>query len=125
MAILQTELSPFNAPNYDVFSPARVRDSLGVVLGAPLDGAQSYTPWIGLSTVRELALKHADKVGLVPAEDLELAREHIEATEDLLAQANERLAELEATQERLAGLVADGYTVVKKVGRPAAKKENA
>jgi hypothetical protein len=125
MAILQQELSPYNAPNYDVFSPARVKDSLGVVLGAPLDGAQSYTPWIGLSTVRELALKHADKVGLVDESLAARLSDEVEALAGQLAEAEARIAELEATQERLAGLAADGYTLVKKVGRLATKKENA
>jgi hypothetical protein len=98
MPFTQT-VSPFNAPNYDVFSPARRQDPRGVVLGAPLDGAQSYVPWIGLSTVRELALQHADKVGLVPVEDFELARERRADSEELLAQATARVAELEAEIE--------------------------
>lgn len=121
MAVFSPELSPYNAPNYDVFSAARVRDPLGVVLGAPLDGAQSYTPWIGLSTIRELALKHADKVGLVDREQLEdVERSAIEYRAEVL-ELRARVEELEAQQDRIAGLVADGFTIVKKQGRPARK----
>lgn len=116
------ELSPFNAPSHDVFAPARRSDALGVVLGTPLDGGQSYVPWIGVSTIRELALKHADKTKLVPVEILEHVREQLLATASQLAEANKRLEELEASQERISGLVKDGYKVQKVMGRPKEAK---
>lgn len=117
-----TKISPFQAPDYDVFSPARRSDPRGVILGAPLDGAKAYVPWIGLSTVRELALKYSS-VGLVPVEDLDAAHEFLENERALLRQANKRIEELEAQQERIAGLALDGFRVQKIMGRP--KKEVA
>lgn len=109
---------PFTAPNFDVFAPARRRDNRGVIIGAPLDGGQSYTPWIGLSTVRELALKHADRVGLVEVERLEDAEEAFRRAQREVKRLNDRVAELEAKQNRIAGLVADGFKVQKVMGRP-------
>jgi len=116
--MLATRISPFMAPDYDVFTPARRSDARGVVLGAPLDGAQAYTPWIGLSTVRELALKHADRVGLVERERLELALDERNDARAQLIQAQNRIAELEAKNERIAGLVSDGFKVQRIQGRP-------
>jgi hypothetical protein len=114
------KVSPYVAPNFDLFSPARRSDPLGVILGAPLDGGQSYTPWIGLSTVREIALKHADKVGLVPVERLDDAEDEIGRWQNAAEQAQARVAELEATQDRIAGLARDGFKVQKVMGRPKA-----
>lgn len=124
MASFTTEVSPFTAPNYDLFSPARRADARGVVLGAPLDGAQSYTPWIGLTTVRELALQHADKVGLVTAESLRDLQHQLAVAQNHAESLRARLVELEAAQERIAGLASAGFQVVKKQGRPT-KKENS
>jgi len=118
MANFTATVSPFVAPDYDLFSPARRSDPRGLVQGAPLDGAQSYVPWIGLSTVRELALQYADKVGLVERERLEEAELEISRWQLDAEHAEARVAVLEATQERIAGLSRDGYTVVKKQGRP-------
>lgn len=112
------KVSPFNAPNYDVFSPARRQDERGVILGVQLDGGQNYVPWIGLSTVRELALKHSEDTGLVDAEELELAVAEIEKLEVELAEAKARLEELELMTSRIAGLSASGFTVNKVKGRP-------
>lgn len=117
------KVSPFNAPNFDLFQPARLSDERGVVLGTPLDGARSYVPWIGLTTIRELALKHTDKVGLVDAGRLSLAEEHVAATEKLLAAANARIEELEATQSHIDGLMKAGFTPKRTTGRPR-KDEN-
>lgn len=116
---LATKISPFNAPNYDVFSPARRSDARGVVLGAPLDGGNNYVPWIGLSTIRELALKHADKVGLVDEEEFRTVALEFDRTRVELRQAKERIAELEARQDRISGLAADGFKVTRIQGRPA------
>lgn len=122
MTNFATEVSPFTAPDYDVFSPARRTDARGLVQGAPLDGGRNYIPWIGLSTVRELALKFPEKVGLVEEEKfIEVANEFDRARVEL-RQAHERIAELEATQDRIAGLTKDGFAVVKKQGRPAVKE---
>lgn len=115
---LSERVSPFTAPNFDVFAPARRSDDRGVILGAPLDGGQSYTPWIGLSTVRELALKHADRVGLVEAERLADVEEAFSRAQREVKRLNDRVAELEAKQNRIAGLVADGFKVQKVMGRP-------
>ena len=109
-------VSPFNAPNYDVFSPARRNDARGVILGAPLDGGQSYVPWIGLSTVRELALKH--QVGLVEADEHESVANQLAAATAELEQLRARVAELEANQDRIAGLARAGFKVQKIMGRP-------
>lgn len=117
------QLSPFVAPNFDLFSPARRSDPLGIVLGPQLDGGQTYTPWIGLTTVRELALKHADKTRLVPAEQLYNARNAHAAALTEIQELRARVEELEAQQERIAGLTKDGYRVQKVMGRP--KKENS
>lgn len=122
MAVMTPTVSPYTAPNYDVFSPARRSDPLGIILGAPLDGGQSYTPWIGLSTIRELALAHADKVGLVEASRLYSSRNDHAAALTEIQQLRARVAELEAKDERIAGLAAEGFTVVKKAGRPAKKE---
>lgn len=116
---LASKISPFNAPNYDVFSPARRQDERGVVMGVQLDGGQSYVPWIGLTTVRELALKHSSETGLVDAEELELAVVEIERLELELAATKSRLEELELTQSRISGLALSGFTVNKIKGRPA------
>lgn len=124
MSLATPKLSPYNAPSYDVFSPARREDERGYVLGAPLDGGQSYVPWIGLSTVRELALANPKAVGLVPAEQLYSARNDHAAALTEIQQLRQRVEELEAAQERIAGLAADGFHVVKKQGRPV-KKENS
>lgn len=119
--MFSAELSPFNAPNYDVFVPARRSDSRGVILGAPLDGGQSYVPWIGLTTIRELALKHEDKVGLVDRALLDGADELVK---NLMAQVETlqaRVTELETTQERITGLAQQGYRVQRIQGRPKQK----
>lgn len=108
----------YNAPNYDVFSPTRRSDPRGVVLGTPLDGGQSYVPWIGLSTIRELALKHAAKTGLVPREEALSHAERETELEVALGNALDRIQELEARNERIAGLVRDGFKVQKIIGRP-------
>ena len=118
---LATRISPFQAPNYDIFSPARRHDDRGIVVGAPLDGGQNYTPWIGLSTIRELALKHSAATGLVTREELRHVAERADAAEYKLARAQKHIAELEARQDRIAGFASDGFRVVKAAGRP--KKE--
>ena len=111
-------ISPFNQPNFDLFSPARLEDPRGVVLGAPLDGGSSYVPWIGLTTVRELALQHADKVGLVERADLDVQIARTNALRDQNERLRARVEQLEEQQERIAGLVRDGFKVQKIMGRP-------
>lgn len=93
------KVSPFNAPNFDLWSPARRSDDRGIVLGAPLDGGQAYVPWIGLSTIRELALKHADRVGLVDEEDLNAAEEEGDRWKREAESLRQRVAGLEAEVE--------------------------
>jgi hypothetical protein len=115
---LATKISPFNAPNYDVFTPARRSDERGVVLGAPLDGSQAYVPWIGLTTVRELALKHADRVGLVPVEELRDALTEATNWKIKFDEAQAALEEAQARNDRIAGLVAEGFKVQRVMGRP-------
>lgn len=119
---LQTAVSPFVAPNYDVFSPARLSDDRGVVVGAPLDGAQSYTPWIGLTTVRELALKHQERVGLVEREKLNDLKHQLAVANEQNARLAARVEELEALQGNITGLVKAGFKVTKAVGRPPKKE---
>lgn len=119
-----TDVSPFNAPNYDIFRPARRHDDRGVVLGSPLDGAQNYSPWIGLTTVRELALEFQPVVGLVPKEDLDGAWELILGLKNKVLELEARNAELEANQERIAGLARAGFKVQKIQGRPPKREEN-
>lgn len=120
---LATRVSPFNAPNYDLFAPARRSDERGVVLGAALDGGQSYVPWIGLSTVRELALKYPDQVGLVDVDLLIDANVALSRAELEIQALKLQVADLEAKQERIAGLVADGYKVQRVMGRPKKSEE--
>lgn len=117
-------ISPFNAPNYDVFCAARREDKRGVILGAQLDGGQTYVPWIGLTTVRELALAHADVVGLVEKEDLDEAFKVGVALQSRIKELEAENAELKAAQEHIAGLVQAGFVVKKVQGRPA-KREDA
>jgi hypothetical protein len=116
--MLATKISPFMAPDYDVFTPARRSDRRGVVLGAPLDGAQAYTPWIGLSTVRELALKFPDRVGLVDAELLREAEEEGDRWKREAEALRLQVEALTAKNERIAGLVSDGFKVQRIQGRP-------
>jgi hypothetical protein len=116
--MLATKISPFMAPDYDVFTPARRSDARGVVLGAPLDGAQAYTPWIGLSTVRELALKFPDRVGLVERERLDEAQKLILSLKNTVLQLEADIDKLAAKNERIAGLVSDGFKVQRIQGRP-------
>jgi hypothetical protein len=118
---LANKVSPFTAPNYDLFSPARRSDSRGVILGAPLDGAQAYSPWIGLTTIRELALKHADVVGLVEKTSLDEMLEKASLLQNRVIELEDQLAAAEAKNERIAGLVAEGFKVQRVMGRP--KKE--
>lgn len=122
---LMTKVSPFSAPNYDVFSPARRSDERGIVMGAQLDGNQAYIPWIGLSTVRELALKHADRVGLVEIERLEEAKDQRDTLAAEAASLRAQVAALEVKQERIIGLAGDGFRVVKAAGRPPKEKAAA
>lgn len=108
-------------PGYDVFQPARRSDRRGIVLGSPLDGGHSYVPWIGISTIRELALKHRARTGVVDAAELDAVVGILEDTERELAQARERLAELEATQERITGLAKSGFRIQRTQGRTTKK----
>lgn len=110
--------NPFSEPSFDVFVPARRNDPLGIIEGVALEGNKRFVPWIGVSTIRELALKHADKTHLVDADELALAKQHLAATEELLAQAQHNIDQLEAQQARISGLARDGYKVQKIQGRP-------
>lgn len=120
---LATKISPFNAPNYDVFSPARRSDVRGVVMGAPLDGGHNYVPWIGLSTIRELALKHADKVGLVDADRLATTERYADLLSDQLREVTAERDAAIAKNERISGLAVDGFKVVRVQGRPPKKAD--
>lgn len=117
------KVSPFNAPSFDIFAPARRHDDRGVIMGVALDGGQSYVPWIGLSTIRELALKHSDKVGLVDAERHEHTVKLLMAVKNRVLELEQERDALEAQQARIAGLIKDGFKVAKIQGRPR-KEEN-
>lgn len=123
--MLTTKISPFAAPDYDLFSPARRGDERGIILGAPLDGAQAYTPWIGLSTVRELALKHPDRVGLVEKERLDAAVTLALELKDKVLELEAERDELRTNLERVAGLSKAGFKVQRVMGRPKKKEEGS
>lgn len=123
MTLIAERVSPFSAPGYDIFAPARRSDYRGVVMGTQLDGNMVYTPWIGLSTVRELALKYQDRVGLVEREALDDALALFDAARDRIRVLEAQVAEAEAKNDRIAGLVSDGYKVQRVPGRPPKKTE--
>jgi hypothetical protein len=119
------KIAPFSSPNYDVFSPARRSDERGILVGVQLDGGQSYLPWIGLSTIRQLALKHSDKVGLVDEDELlEEQRENADLRYRLQI-AEKRAGDLDAQLNRIGGLAREGFKVQKIMGRPTTAKKGA
>jgi hypothetical protein len=87
MTIFSERRNPFAVPNYDLFAPARLQDPRGILEGAPLDGPNHFTPWIGLTTIRELALQYSAEVGLVDV--------------DQVAELQSQVADLDAEVERL------------------------
>jgi hypothetical protein len=116
------KIAPFSAPNYDVFSPARRSDERGIIVGNQLDGGQSYLPWIGLSTIRQLGLKYAEKTGLADADALLDAQNEITRLRGELGRAEARANDLDAQLNRIGGLAREGFKVQKIMGRPTTKK---
>lgn len=103
--------------------PGRTTDSRGFVVGdGMIEGLRGdVTPAVSIEAIRNAASR-IEQIGLVDVGALELAQEHLAATEALLDQANARVAELEANQERIIGLRKAGFHVQKQAGRPKAKE---
>jgi hypothetical protein len=102
-----------------VIIPGRTADPHGFVTEhRELDGIGGpIKVYFSVSGLRQLAERHP-QVGLVPAHKLEDAHRRIEQLEAELDNLRDRAAELEAQQERIAGIVKDGFKVQKMMGRP-------
>lgn len=125
MGIFAQKRSPYDEPNYDVLNTVRRSDPLGWILGDRIDGPGHCNPAVGLTTIRELALKHADKTDLF---DGDVVRELTELNQQLAAELDavrERLEELEAEQANIAGLQRAGFKVSKAMGPKRNLKENS
>jgi hypothetical protein len=112
----------FSEPSFDVFVPARRQDPLGIVEGVVLEGNKRFVPWIGLSSIRELALKYAEKTRLVDRAELDENRMALINAEERIERLISERDALEARLDRIAGLSKEGYKVQKVVGRPAKTK---
>lgn len=125
MSFFKERRDPFGAPNFDVFAPARLQDERGIIESqVVLDKVLAYTPWIGLSTVRELALEHADRVGLVDADIVDELKERVTDLSDEVDVLRAKVEANEAFKANIAGLKAEGFDVSKRKG-PARRPEGA
>lgn len=116
MAIFALKRSPYDEPNYDVLNTVRRSDPLGWILGDRIDGPGHFNPAVGVTTIRELALKHSAKTDLVDGAEHREVLAQLEDADTKLSAALERLAELEETNANIAGLRRAGFTVAKARG---------
>ena len=116
--------SPYAAPANDIMVPARRTDALGWIQGYQLDGGRNYLPHLGLTTVRELALKYADKTRLVDRDALDEANAEVARLTASADRLQARVTDLEGRAERISGLARDGFRVMKERG-PRTEKRSA
>jgi hypothetical protein len=116
------KIPPFNAPGSDVLIPGRVTDDIGFVdTGMELDGLRGpLRIYLSAAGIRAAAEKYP-QLGLVDSGQLSLARERRDDAEQMLRDAQQHIADLEETVDRIAGLSKAGFTVQKKMGAPAKK----
>jgi outer membrane protein TolC len=80
----------------------------------------SRPAYLSISLLRQAAAR-IPQVGLSPTTDLELAREHVENAEAMIAQLQDELARLEAKLDNINGLVKHDFKIVRQQGRPPKK----
>lgn len=122
---LVRELPRFSNPGHCIMFPGRRRDERGFYLFETVIDGPHGDIQVGISgeALRTIAERHGTRFGIVKREkydkvvqrSLELKNRVLE-----LEQENEALKE---QQDRIAGLVADGFKVQRKMGRPAKKED--
>lgn len=112
----------YSDPGHCLILPGKRSDEDGgIQLQTQLDGIRGpITGWLSFTGIRQIADRHPE-LGLSKTADLEAATERAEIAEGKLADAEARIAELEADQERIIGLRRAGFTVQKTQSRQKAR----
>ena len=102
-----------------IIVPGRVSDPDGFITEQrEIDGINGPIKiYFSIGGLRQMAEKYPE-IGLVRRDSALAAVRRAKRLEAELTAANDRVAELEAQQERVAGFVRDGYKVQKVMGRP-------
>lgn len=106
----------------DAIIPGRVADEDGFVdVQNTIDGLRGPVPiYLSVSGLRLIAERYP-QVGLASRTAMSNAADLAEARWRQVQELEARNAELETQLERISGLAADGFTVVRKQGRPPKK----
>lgn len=113
---------PYSEPGHCLILPGKRSDEDGgIQLQTQLEGIRGpIVGWLSFTGLRQIAAKH-ESLGLVPRAERDEAVERAEVAEGKLADAEARIAELEADQERIVGLRRAGFTVQKTQPRQKAR----
>lgn len=110
----------YSEPGHCLILPAKRSDEDGgVQLQTQIEGLHGpIASWLSYTGIRQIAAKH-ERLGLVPAVERDSALERAEIAEGKLTDAEERIADLEASLEQIVGMRRHGYTIQKQAKRPA------
>jgi hypothetical protein len=118
--------SPFEAPNFDIFAPARLSDERGYIVSDILldDARMAYHPWMGVSTLGELARRFSEQIGMVDAAEFAALTDRLTELDEEVERLRAVEAENQEFRENLAGLTKEGF-LPRKVMGPKKKVEAA
>lgn len=118
------ELPRFSNPGHCIMFPGRRRDERGFYLFETVIDGPNGDVQVGISGegLRTIALRHGVQFGIALREDLNDAVEVIDKLRAERDALQARVDELESQQERITGLVRDGFQVQRRVGRPPKKE---
>lgn len=107
----------YHTPKLDRWSqclliPGRTADDRGFIVGdGVIEGLGGpITPSVSVAAIRNAASKFPS-VGLVDADELALAKEHLANTEALLAEANAEIERLQGKLDSIVGLRKEGFVL--------------
>jgi hypothetical protein len=121
-----TQLPRFSNPGHCIMFAGRRRDDRGFYLFDNVLDGPGGDLHVGISAegLRTIAEREGKRLGIVKAEQLEQAREDADALRAEVLQLRTQVEELQKFKDQTAGLVAEGFVVRKKLGRPTTKDDD-
>lgn len=120
------ELPRFSVPGSCIMFPGRRRDERGFYMfDQVLDGAKGDIV-VGISGegLRTIAEKHGERFGIIKREKYDEAVTLSLELKNMIQEQEAELEELRAFKERVSGLTADGFKIVRRQGRLPKKEED-